>query len=326
MSQSVETKTDRDVAAVLKRAMKDVALWRLQGAAADARPAFFVSGLGDGRTREAVKRRLLELGFFTESDDRRSLAVADAMYEHIVEEEVSLTAMWEAQDRRRPEDAPGPWPWVFVRELDPGEMKYLVGRAGEYRFALGWSGSTGFRYSRDVQVKTYDPRTGPMPRADGPDNKWWQNEPLVASAATEELARADWVARHVAGLAKLNLWHGVTELNVVPPEARTEELKALVKSGTESTPLFGYQTYFGPDPDKWGGQLDESIRRVFESITGKVNIVRLLTEFKAYVAGYGGWEKFVAEYRNLLTHYVTDRLDNPKPATPPAENAETTGP
>jgi hypothetical protein len=254
------------------------------------------------RSRRRVVRELVDEGYLVQdekSDTEERATLTSLAWQKVLEDKPDLNTLWERlnKDKREPLLA------VPINALTLPQQKYVLDHPAEYTFHVGyeWGGRGG-------KLVPYQLGTDSL-QAIRAREKWGVADSLayVSSASLNEYVRDFLFRREVDEVASINLHAGLAHLGLLPPGTPERALEVSTTMG-----LCGEGT-FTPHPEKWAAQLEKGIASLLEDLAHLQQRLALLVTVQHNIYHYGGWSKFLDDYRQAIEHSVREHQAKTEP-------------
>jgi hypothetical protein len=262
----------------------------------------------DGRTVKTVVRELREAGYLTDQEEKGHRGyyyfLTERAWDQIEPTKPDLFK-WFIQDMKdvRFKDHP---PHVRWSRLSLSEQKFALSYIGQYLFAFGGT------WGNDAQIYPFIPN---YVEGQSEFKVSGNYEIMVGSFELTEQVKAWRREQNIERVYRTQLFEGLVHCGIVP-----KGTPKFMSVGEQGFPLDGdYEggkTFFSAEPDKWQEELGDRINGTLSQLQKLQTLLGHLFTVQAGVHSYGGWEKFLADFRQA----AVEAVDKPEPA--PAEEAK----
>jgi hypothetical protein len=191
-------------------------------------------------------------------------------------------------------------PHVWWSRLSLSEQKYALSFVGQYLFAYGgtWGG--------DAKLYPYIPN---YTEGQQGDFKVAGHEKMVGSFELTEQVKAWKREAQIERVYRTQLFEGLIHCGILPKD--TPKFMSVGVDGFMPGDSTDYgKTFFSAEPDKWQEQLGDRITGTISQLQKLQLLLGHLLTVQSGVIQYGGWEKFLADYRQA----AVEAVDKPEPA------------
>ena len=261
----------------------------------------------DGRTVKTLVRELREEGYLTEQEEKGHRGnyyfLTELAWTQIEPTKPDLFK-WFLQDMKevRFKDHP---PHVRWSRLSLSEQKYALNFIGQYLFAFGGV------WGNDAQIYPFIPN---YVEGQSEFKTSGSYEVMVGSFELTEQVKAWWREQNIERVFRTQFFEGLVHCGIVP-----KGTPKFMNVGTDgflpgdSVDYDGGKTYFSADPAKWQQELVDRIQGTLSQMQKLQTLLGYLNGVQAGIHQYGGWEKFLADYRQA----AVEAVDKPEPAPAP---------
>lgn len=257
----------------------------------------------DGRTVKTVVRELREGGYLTDQEEKGHRGnyyfLTDLAWNQIEPTRPDLFK-WFLQDMKevRFKDHP---PHIRWGRLSLSEQKYTLSFIGEYLFAFGGV------WGNDAQIYPFIPN-----HIEGQSEFKTSGsyELMVGSFELTEQVKAWRREQNIERVYRTQLFEGLIHCGILPKG--TPKFMSVGEDGFPFSPGEEYEggrTFFSAEPDKWQEQLGDRISGTISQLQKLQTLLGHLLAVQTGVIQYGGWEKFLADYRQA----AVEAVDKPAP-------------
>lgn len=232
----------------------------------------------DGRRRNKVINTLIKSGYLNVVDGRTQ--ITSKAYNECQEKKPNFIERLQESLSNNLMDISG-FRW---NDLAQTEQKYIINHLSEYEFYYYYEVSKGLCKGREEVSTTFG-----APVAESiayyadlmvRDVDFLQNKKNLQSKLLFEKAR------------KENLMWGLIKLGIF-----TEEQKEILEKSSEAQlTAHGFKN----DPNSWNKDLENQIDKIGQSINRQTKVLEVLNRLDEKMYEYGGWDKFLSDYDNLL--------------------------
>lgn len=230
----------------------------------------------DGRRRNKVINTLVKSGYLNVVDGR--VQITSKSYNECQEKKPNFIEKLQESLNINLKDLNG-FRW---NDLAQTEQKYIINHLSEYEFY--YEVSKGLGKDREEVPTTFGT---PVPES-------------IAYYADFMVRDVDFIQNkmklktkfHFERARKENLMWGLIKLGVI-----TEDQKEILEKSSEAQlTAHGFKN----DPNRWSKDLEDQISKIGETIERQTKVLKALNQLDKKMYEYGGWDKFLSDYDNLL--------------------------
>lgn len=234
----------------------------------------------DGRKQPSVLKTLFNEGYITQHASDAYVNLTNLAWGQIQAVKPDLFASWSRKGG--PNEYRNAPAYVRMDDLGLSEKKYVMENLADYTLYAGYA---NYHNQNVVPYKPGDKTTG--------------DDFFVGSKELEQAVKTHLRDEQVKTAYKQSLGYGLRHLDILP----ADDAKAVE---TGKTLPFGAEAYltYGLDPAKWEQETQDKIKGVLEEMESLQKNLRILVGIQTGVYNFGGWQKFLADYRQLVERAV----------------------
>lgn len=285
----------------------------------------------DGRKQKKLLRELQEQGLA--DVDGNKVYPNERLLDDVAPETVAMFNIWQdCRKRMSDRSDTSARPWVRCSDLSIRQLKTVIDDEEAFTFYVVDTAPYQYSMSRwtkeaEVEDEHLCYWAGPFSldeaqahlaevRSNNAGNKNWRRslEIVVSMPRLPYCVNGQLFDERIDGMLPLNLAWGLVKLGILtedeayePGQDEEKRRSRITASSLGSSMFMGHATSnLGEDPKQWGDMLSKGIGGCQRAIQDAAERLSLLTKVQVGIAAYGGWPKFLEDYRATLVEAVKE--------------------